>query len=365
MARLYTAYVTAQRELMSISLRRSVLRWLALPWWAAQLLTGAKSFRDNPLIGSKRLNRLGLHGWRVRAAHRLAARRREKLGKRLSAEDRAQFAAQGYVLVRDFLPEEDFAALKHAVLARVSPAREMVQGDAITRRIAIDAAILRDVPALARLIRMPRWASLMRYVASFDSEPLYYIQTILTHRADAPPDPQLHLHADTFHPTMKAWFFLSDVADEDGPLTYVPGSHHLTPERLAWERERALKAPEGVDFLSARGSMRIEAEELPALGLPGAIRFAVPANTLVVADTCGFHARGSSSRPAIRIEIWAYNRRNPFLPWCGLDVLSLPGLAERRIIALWALRDRLKRWVGQPWAPAGLITADHDRPTHG
>ena len=362
MARLYTRYVTAQRGVMSNSLHRPFWRWIALPWWAAQLFTGAKSFRDNPLIGSKRLNRLGLHGWRVRTAHWLAARRRKKLGKRLSSEDRAQFAAQGYVLVRDFLPTEDFAALQRAVLARVSPAREMVQGDAITRRIAIDAAMLSDVPALRRLIRMPRWASLMRYVASFDSEPLYYIQTILTHRSDAPPDPQLHLHADTFHPTMKAWYFLSDVADEDGPLTYVPGSHRLTPQRLAWERERALKAPEGVDFLSARGSMRIESEELAGLGLPGATRFAVPANTLVVADTGGFHARGSSSRPAMRIEIWAYSRRNPFLPWSNLDLLSLPGLAERRITALWAIRDRLKRWVGQPWAPAGLMTADDDSP---
>ncbi len=363
MARLYTSNDTAQRGGMSNSLRHPVLRWITLPWWAMQLLTGAKSFRDNPLIGSKRLNRLGLHGWRVRLAHRLAARRRRALGRRLSAEDRAQFERQGFVLVRNFLPEQEFIALKQALLARVSPAREMVQGDAITRRIAVDAAMLRDVPALRRLIRTPRWASLMRYVSSFDSEPLYYIQTILTHRYDAPPDPQLHLHADTFHPTMKAWFFLSDVADEDGPLTYVPGSHQLTQDRLAWEQGRAMKAPEGVDFLSARGSMRIEPEELAGLGLGQAIRFAVPANTLIVADTCGFHARGGSSRPSMRIEIWAYSRRNPFLPWSNMDLLSLPGLAERRIAALWTIRDRLKRWVGQPWVSVGLMTADYDRPS--
>ena len=37
-----------------------------LPWWAAQLATGAKSFADNPLIGSPRLNALGMHAGRVR-----------------------------------------------------------------------------------------------------------------------------------------------------------------------------------------------------------------------------------------------------------------------------------------------------------
>jgi len=337
---------------------KPALRWLALPWWLAQLATGAKSFLDNPLIGSKRLNRWGLHEMRVRIAHGLAWRRRRALGRKLTADEREQFERQGYILVRDYLPAEEFEALRAAVLARVSPAREMVQGDTITRRIAIDAKMLRDVPALRPLLREPRWRALMRYVAGFDVEPLYYVQTILTHREDAPPDPQTSFHADAFHPSLKAWFFLTDVAEDEGPLTYVPGSHRLTPERLRWERERALAAPEGVDRLSARGSMRIKAEELPALGLPGPVRFAVPANTLAVVDTVGFHARGPSVRPSMRIEIWAYSRRNPFLFWSGLDLFSLPGIAERRIPALWAFRDRFSRWVGQPWRNVGSMTPD-------
>lgn len=338
--------------------RRSPLRWLALPWWIVQLGTGAKSFVDNPLIGSKRLNRWGLHGARVRLAHQLAAMRRRRLAPLLSEADRAQFAQEGYILVRDFLPPQEFAQMRDAILGRAAPAREMVQGDAITRRIAIDAQMLRDIPALKALLRGSRWSRLMRYVASFDAEPLYYIQTILAHKVEAAPDPQTHLHEDTFHPTMKAWYFLTDVAEEDGPLTYVPGSHRLTSERLQWEQAQALKAPEGVDRLSSRGSMRITPEELPQLGLPPAVRFAVPANTLVVVDTHGFHARGMASRPSVRIELWAYSRRNPFVPWTGLDLLSLPGIAERRISLLWAIRDRLAGWIGQPWRPAGRITPD-------
>lgn len=336
------------------------LRWLAMPWWTIQLITGAKSFRDNPLIGSAKLNARGLHRWRVKATHALAGMRRNRLAKHISADDRAQFAEQGYIKIPDFLPADQFAALRDAVLARLSPAREMVQGDTITRRIAIDDAMLRDIPALRTLIRQPRWAGMMRYVSSFNIEPLYYIQTILTHQENAPEDPQTSLHEDTFHPTMKAWFFLTDVAIEDGPLNYVPGSHRLTPERLQWKHAKAMAAPDGVDHLSARGSMRIEREELSALGLPDPVAFAVPANTLVVVDTCGFHARGRAHRPSVRIEIWAYSRRNPFIPWLGWDIFSLPGIAEKRIPLLWKIRDRLHKWIGQPWKDVGIIKADHD-----
>jgi hypothetical protein len=138
---------------------------------------------------------------------------------------------------------------------------------------------------------------------------------------------------------MKAWLFLTDVAIEDGPFAYVPGSHRLTPGRLAWEHERAVAAPGAVDRLSARGSFRADVADLTTLGLPSPKAFDVPANTLVVADTVGFHARSVSSRPSVRIELWAYARRNPFLPWTGFDIGSLPFLAFRRVPFYWRVQD--------------------------
>ena len=327
-------------------------RYLMAPLWLAQLATGAKSFRDNPLIGSSALNARGLHAARVRLSHDLAATRRARIGSLIAGADRVAFERDGFVERRDFLAPELFAKLRDATLAYRGPAREMVQGDAITRRIAVDPAALAEISGMRDLIRDPRWRGLTRYVASFDSEPLIYIQTILARRHEAPPDPQTHFHADTFHPTMKAWLFVTDVAEEDGPLAYVPGSHRLTPQRLAWEKQMSLVAAHS-DRLSSRGSFRVSEAALPGLGLPPPRRFAVPANTLVVADTFGFHARVQAAHPSTRIEIWAYGRRNPFLPWTGLDPLATPGLAERRVPWLWAARDRLARLVGQPWRDVG------------
>src|SRR3546814_5174525 len=155
---------------------------------------------------------------------------------------------------------------------------------------------------------------------------------------------------------MKAWFFLHDVADDEGPFQYVPGSHRLTPERIAWEKRKSLTDVGKLDRLSQKGSMRIEPRELSELSLPPPQRIAVPANTLVVADTCGVHGRCPSSKSARRVEIWAYSRRNPFLPLTGLDIFSLPGIASRRIGALWFARDKLRKYLGQPWRKGGKKT---------
>jgi hypothetical protein len=333
---------------------KSLLGWWRAPLWLFALATGAKSFADNAILGSERLNRRGLHAARVRLAHRIAASRRRRLAYAVPAEWREAFDRDGYVALRDFLPAESFARLREALLTREFEAREQQQGDAVTRRVPIGPALLRTVPELRESLDARAWRSLLAYVASTRSEPLYYIQTIVSRHALGDADPQLELHADTFHPSLKAWLFLTDVTDDQGPLTYVAGSHRLNSARLAWEKARSIAITQS-DRLSQRGSLRIRRDELPQLGLPQPTRLAVPANTLVVIDTCGFHARGSCDRPTVRAEIWAYARRTPFVPWTGFDILSWRPIALRRATWLPLILDKLDRLgiMKQHWHPAG------------
>lgn len=336
------------------------ISWVLAPLHVLALATSAKSFRDNPIIGNRRLNRLGLHVARISLAHRMAQARRARLKHLMSDADMAAFERDGFIVKREFLPPAAFAAVKREALTLAAPARETIQGDTVTRRIALDAAALARMPAVRHMLQMNGWRGPIAYAWSFASSPLLYIQVIFSRWRTGAPDPQTNLHADTFHPTVKAWFFLTDVTEDDGPFVYVAGSHRPSKRRLVWERRMSMKARREADFLTSRGSPRIAREELRSLRLGEPSVLAVPANTLVVADTSGFHARGLSSHPSTRIEIWAYGRRNPFLPWLGLSPLDLPLLRGRVVRLMWwsmdaAERLKLKR---NPWRAVGTIRAD-------
>jgi hypothetical protein len=299
---------------------RRAAAWLLLPLWLAQVFTARKAFSLNPILGSVRLNRRGLHAWRTRLAHRLAAGRRAKLQGLLTPDERAAFERDGFLVKRDFLPAAEFAALLAEVGACRRDAFSYVEGRATTHRVPIGLGEACTLPHCHALVESTEWRRLLRYVAACNTPPSVFVEEIAVDGADPVDDPQTVLHMDTFHSTMKAWLFLTDVPEEMGPFTYVPGSHRLTPRRLAWLKRRSVQAAQGGP---PGGAFRVGARELKAMRLPGPVRFAVPRNTLVVADTFGFHARGRSLGSARRLEIHAISRENPFTPFLGWELRPL------------------------------------------
>jgi hypothetical protein len=332
------------------------------PLWSLSVLTGAKSFVGNPIIGSERLNRLGLHEARMRAAERLARHRRQVLARRVSEADRQAFERDGFVVKSDFLPVPDFERLRAEIFDHNWDTREMRQGHTVTRRVFLDEASLRSTkPGLAAFMARSDVSSLICYVGGTGGVPVMSIQSILANQGVSADDPQCAIHSDTFHSTSKAWFFLHDVGPDDGPFFYVPGSHRLTPQRLAWERAQSIKASRH-DIRQenmrdhAEGSFRISPDNLTALGLPQPQTVAVKANTLVVADTFGFHGRTPSPRATQRVELYSTLRRNPFLPWTEFDPLALP-MVKQRMGSFLTMLDRVGV-APMPWKPVGRLRLD-------
>ncbi len=296
-----------------------------------QLFGQGKSFSRNPFIGNYWLNRCGLHVLRVVVAHGLAHWRWWCLSAFVSSEQRNQYRQQGFILIRNFLPKEHFSALKKEVNTCRQPVRQCIQGDTITRRVLLDVRVLSQLPETRRLLDDKTYCRLLKYGAARNVMPLLYIQSIKNHYLDGRPDPQKTLHSDTFHPTMKAWLFLEDVTETKGPFTFITGSHRLTWARLRWEYRRSLTAARMHDGYSEKGSFRLSEQDRQMMGLPEPQAFAVPENTLIVANTHGFHCRGQSHGKSSRLEIWAYSRLNPFNPLPGFDLGWMRKL-EHRVI---------------------------------
>jgi len=312
-----------------------------VPLWVAQLATRAKSFERNPVIGCRALNRLGLHAGRVRLAVWAARARRLRLARLLPAAERQAIDRDGFVVRHDVMPPQLFLDLVAQVKAYNGIFRELTAGDTIIRHVPTDPRTLAQLPALRMFLAGDDWRGLLRYVGARNADPVVRLQVVFNRACMGAPDTERVMHCDSFHPTGKAWLFLTDVGTDTAPFVYMPGSHRLTAARLVWQHRKALEAQRASDRPTREGSFRVTAAELKELGATEPHVFAVPANTLVVADTFGFHARGASAKPSVRFEIFFDCRRTPFARWSPFDLLSVPALGWCTRFA-WRLRDLLE-----------------------
>ncbi len=321
------------------------------PIWIGQIFTSAKSFEANPIIGSATLNRCGLHLGRVLLAQVVTQWRWLFLTGLLTRSERRQFRKLGFLMIPDFLPAGEFARLRQEIVQFPGDLRRMVQGDTQTYQGLIDAETSESMPTTRKLLSDKYFLSLMMYCGNVLKHPMFFSHCVKngTHAAEA--DPQKSFHSDTFHPTMKAWLFLDDVDETNGPFVYVPGSHRPSVRRLSWEYRNSVKGPELENRYARRGSLRISADELRNLGFEEPITFNVPANTLIIADTMGFHRRGDAAANSSRLALYAYSRSNPFNPFPGLFPRWRARLEQRatRRALLRSDADAAKRGARPSW----------------
>ncbi|WKD48789.1 phytanoyl-CoA dioxygenase family protein [Microbulbifer spongiae] len=289
-----------------------------LPKWVFEIFSWGKSFRNNPLIGSYWLNRCGLHVIRVVVAHLLFRLRLLLLSPLVSEKDRKDFLEKGFILKKNFLPEAQFTNLSVELNSYKGMIREVVEGTTLTQRVFMDHASRRQAPEFCQLADNPYLDRLMRYSSSKNRPPFFFIENLCNHANVTPrPDPQRDMHADTFHPCVKAWLYIDGTDDQNGPYIYVPGSHRLSWGRLKWEYSQSLKAcQKGALRDKGRywdGSFRVSDFALAKMGL-SVEKLCVPPNTLVIANVFGFHRRGEASAKSNRMTIWMQARDNPFNP---------------------------------------------------
>lgn len=294
--------------------------WLKLPIWIVEIFTEAKSFEKNPILGNRFLNLIGLHVLRVLFAHGLTGWRRFLLGLRVPREYRSAFKKTGYIQIDNVLSDELFNNLHEEASKPWPQTRYFVQGDTTTEFLYLNEYSRKQLPSCEKLSKENSLNRLMNYVAASGLMPWMNLLRIQNISGNKDGDPQKIFHSDTFHPTMKAWLFLEDVTIDKGPFEYISGSNKLTWARLKWEYQNSVNASSLDHSYARRGSLRVDEAQAIGLGYGEIKSFNVAKNTLVIADTFGFHRRGVAAKNSSRLSMAFSLRLNPFL------LLPIPNL---------------------------------------
>jgi Phytanoyl-CoA dioxygenase (PhyH) len=325
------------------------------------LLSSAKNFRTNFWVGHARLNRWGLYAWRKNLATWCADLRRARFARQLPAADVQALQQNGMLQIPNFLDAATFAAIRQEIKRAQWSIIEMHQPPAVTRRANLDLQTCQALaPTLAKVIFNPRLLAAIRYAAGCGGNPIAALQIVRTDGQAAGTDPQTDWHVDTFHATAKAWLFLHDVPADQGPFAYVPGSHRPNVAHAQWNHAQSQVAAGDANAMHSSGSLRISHADLHALGYGEEFTAAVPANTLVVADTSGFHRRTPSPEATVRLEIYFSLRRNPFFAGFWPNTLSWPILRERWAAMIYRVYQHQHARGRAAWQPTGVARLQED-----
>lgn len=275
--------------------------WLAL----TRILSGDKT------IDSALLNALGVQPFRAVAARALDALAAAPV-EAAAGELVRTLAADGILVIHDFLPARRFYDLVAECDALEQDEARTVtceSGPNTLRHTALDDTTAASFPAFHGFANDPRLIAILRAVENWPWRPLHEyarLQSVTfgTIGHERGEDPQAQLHADVFHCSHKLWLYLDDVTSTNGPLAYVKGS-----QRLGWRHLRSMYRA------SRRGAAADHSRRIPHAEQAELRQEVVtcPANTLVIANVCGYHRRLQGRAGARRRAVMVSLRTNPFV----------------------------------------------------
>ena len=258
------------------------------------------------------LNVLGLHVYRSLLSSRIHDGRNCTTAQESSIQE--QYKKAGYVKINSFLDSSAFKDLRRTFERAASPTGP-------------EKILFNDRGFFARQRNIIGLIKDCCHITSLSDDARQGIpRSQFWNLRHCGIDPQYRFHTDTFHPVCKMWIYLDDIGLDDGPLTLVAGSHLATERRLRWDYETSLMTRGSalwatrVQVNSKPGAFRVaegateeeELQELKRIGYNDIVRLTGAANTLVIANTHGFHKRGEAAPGTIRQQLTVQYRSKAF-----------------------------------------------------
>jgi hypothetical protein len=279
------------------------------------MMEAARFFTSRKVIRAPVLNALGAQPMRVVFA-RAWLRARKALMRRPDMLQIARDVQQhGFGTINDFLPAAELVALREqcgGAMAGPDPRAGLLQhGPTARYGLNVDAAA-DSVPLAQAFCSRPDLLDLLSYLEGKRIQPALVNRVVeRVIQGDGPAlDPETELHSDTYYSTHKIWLYLTDVTMDCAPMVFVPDSQRLDGRLLAGMYRHSRRCfTEGLAM-----SRRVPRSEVEERGLQEKI-MVVPANTLLVANTFGYHRRVRGIPGKDRLAIHMSVRSQPFLFW--------------------------------------------------
>lgn len=281
-------------------------------------------------VGSVAENRVGLQIFRTISKYLLWKSRRGFVTEDIQDYLRV-LEEDGILLIENSLTEDQFAAVASEFEKANEGIKPLPYKNAANAKLHRTQLPVSESPEFASTTKLFRENEILNKIAAA------VIKRKITKRPDVLLDTYQNLnnegfdndienilHADLHTSTVKMFYYLDDVNENNGAFIYAKGSHKLTVERLKYEYEfsvRQAKMKKGLkisdSLTSARGDeMRniITPAQLEKMGVTET-QICVKPNTLVIANNMGFHRRGEFSSDLPRKALLINYRNSEKAVW--------------------------------------------------
>lgn len=270
-------------------------------------------FSGQKFVKNKLLNIFGLHIFRILIANFSFKIRSKKLFSKFTKEEKT-LRSEGVIVISNFLPQNEFEGLqKEFDNQKFFEGNDQVieDGDSIWIRKKFSKRHFNNMPFTKKFITNEKLLNLLNAAESrILSIPAVWFDTITYEKRVSGiqnSSPVETFHSDISFPSHKVFFLIHDVKDEDGPLTFCPGSNKFSLRRL-W-----------IEYKKSNESNRTEQDPFYLINNKeesflklNIVKGIVPKNTLIIMNGNVFHKRGSAITGGKRSLIFTQFRLNPF-----------------------------------------------------
>ena len=276
------------------------------------------------IIPNLLINLFGLQGIRYIFAH-LIYNLKFKVTKKNEHVKSAK--KNGYCKIENFLSLENLDDLKKEYEDLInSKYCKNLQNDG-TQYLTVylnDISILKNYPLIKKTINDERIKNLFNQSENKKGTSINCRLERIIVRDNNIEDTNKNFHYDTFHNTFKAWLYLSDSDDKNGPLVIVPGSHRFSIKRvlnsykesirycLFFKKDREHKTQNVLNKYAKDNYQFFRYKDKKKQFDKLANKMLSKKNTFVFANTHCIHRRGDAKENNIRDAIHFYSRENPF-----------------------------------------------------